>query len=124
MKLGLLTAPFAETPLADVAGWAHQAGFEALEIACWPKTSGATRRYAGKVADIADATGRDARALVSGILAIDTIFDPGLAANPAFRAAVTSALGELLSDDPMAAIRHSLEQDEIARLKRSKQSAL
>ena len=47
MKLGLLTAPFAETPLADVAAWASSAGFEALEIACWPKTSGATRRYAG-----------------------------------------------------------------------------
>src|SRR5436190_17977056 len=47
MKLGMLTAPFAETPLGEVAGWASAAGFEALEIACWPKTSGATRRYAG-----------------------------------------------------------------------------
>ncbi|TGW06822.1 sugar phosphate isomerase/epimerase, partial [Mesorhizobium sp. M2D.F.Ca.ET.145.01.1.1] len=47
MKLGLLTAPFAETPLGEVAGWASSVGFEALEIACWPKTSGATRRYAG-----------------------------------------------------------------------------
>lgn len=47
MKLGLLTAPFAATPLAEVADWANAAGFEALEIACWPKTSGATRRYAG-----------------------------------------------------------------------------
>ena len=47
MKLGLLTAPFAETPLGEVADWANAAGFEALEIACWPKTSGATRRYAG-----------------------------------------------------------------------------
>ncbi|TGQ75798.1 sugar phosphate isomerase/epimerase, partial [Mesorhizobium sp. M2D.F.Ca.ET.206.01.1.1] len=45
--LGLLTAPFAETPLGEVAGWASSVGFEALEIACWPKTSGATRRYAG-----------------------------------------------------------------------------
>ncbi|OBQ70960.1 mannitol dehydrogenase family protein [Mesorhizobium erdmanii] len=80
--------------------------------------------YAGKVAGIADATGRDAPALASAILAIDTIFDPGLAANQTFRAAVISALGELLSDDPMAAVQHSLEQDEIARLKRSKQSAL
>jgi fructuronate reductase len=77
--------------------------------------------YAGKVAEIADATGRDAPALASAILAIDTIFDPGIAANAAFRAAVTSALGELLSDDPMAAVRHSLEHDEAARLKRSKQ---
>jgi len=47
MKLGLLTAPFAETPLGEVADWASSAGFEALEIACWPKSSGSSRRYAG-----------------------------------------------------------------------------
>ncbi|SJM31710.1 sugar phosphate isomerase/epimerase family protein [Mesorhizobium delmotii] len=47
MELGLLTAPFADTPLGEVADWASSAGFEALEIACWPKSSGAARRYAG-----------------------------------------------------------------------------
>lgn len=47
MKLGLLTAPFPDTPLAEVAAWAAGAGFETLEIACWPRTSGPTRRYAG-----------------------------------------------------------------------------
>lgn len=47
MKLGILTAPFPDTPLNEVAQWAKASGFEALEIACWPKTSGPTRRYAG-----------------------------------------------------------------------------
>lgn len=47
MKLGFLTAPFAETPLMDVADWAVGAGFEVLEIACWPRVSGPSRRYAG-----------------------------------------------------------------------------
>jgi sugar phosphate isomerase/epimerase len=47
MKLGFLTAPFREAPLMEVADWAAGAGFEVLEIACWPPTSGATRRYAG-----------------------------------------------------------------------------
>jgi sugar phosphate isomerase/epimerase len=47
MKLGFLTAPFPETPLTDVADWAASAGFEVLEIACWPRTTGPTRRYAG-----------------------------------------------------------------------------
>ena len=47
MKLGILTAPFPETPLSEVAQWASTCGFEALEIACWPRSSGATRRYAG-----------------------------------------------------------------------------
>ena len=47
MKLGLLTAPFPETDLMDVADWAASAGLEALEIACWPAGDGAARRYAG-----------------------------------------------------------------------------
>ena len=47
MKLGFLTAPFPETPLMEVADWAASAGFEVLEIACWPRATGETRRYAG-----------------------------------------------------------------------------
>jgi sugar phosphate isomerase/epimerase len=47
MKLGLLTAPFPDTSLTEVAEWASSVGFEALEIACWPRSSGPTRRYAG-----------------------------------------------------------------------------
>ena len=47
MKLGLLTAPFPETPLTEVAAWSAANGFESLEIACWPRTAGTTRRYAG-----------------------------------------------------------------------------
>ena len=47
MKLGFLTAPFPETPLMEVADWAASSGFEVLEIACWPPSSGAARRYAG-----------------------------------------------------------------------------
>ena len=47
MKLGILTAPFPEMPLPAVAAWASSVGFEALEIACWPRSSGSSRRYAG-----------------------------------------------------------------------------
>ena len=47
MRLGLLTAPFPETPLADVVDWTAANGFESIEIACWPRSSGPTRRYAG-----------------------------------------------------------------------------
>ena len=47
MKLGLLTAPFPETPLADVADWTAANGFESIEIACWPRSTGPSRRYAG-----------------------------------------------------------------------------
>ena len=45
MRLGFLTAPFPETPLMDVADWAAGAGFEVLEIACWPRSDGPTRRF-------------------------------------------------------------------------------
>ena len=47
MKLGILTAPFADTDLLDVADWAAGSGFSALEVACWPAAGGETRRYAG-----------------------------------------------------------------------------
>ena len=47
MKLGLLTAPFADTGLMEVADWAGANGLGCLEIACWPASSGETRRYAG-----------------------------------------------------------------------------
>lgn len=47
MKLGLLTAPFPDADLMGVADWAAPAGFEVLEVACWPKAGGEARRYAG-----------------------------------------------------------------------------
>ena len=47
MKLGLLTAAFPDLTLEQVAQWAHENGFQALEIACWPSGRGERRRYAG-----------------------------------------------------------------------------
>jgi sugar phosphate isomerase/epimerase len=47
MKLGLLTAPFPDTPLTEVVDWTAANGFESIEIACWPRSQGPARRYAG-----------------------------------------------------------------------------
>jgi sugar phosphate isomerase/epimerase len=47
MKLGLLTAALGELTLEQVAEWASGNGYAALEIACWPASAGAARRYAG-----------------------------------------------------------------------------
>ncbi|MCY4460965.1 MAG: sugar phosphate isomerase/epimerase [Albidovulum sp.] len=47
MQLGILTAPFPNSDLMDVADWAVSENFSALEIACWPVSAGETRRYAG-----------------------------------------------------------------------------
>lgn len=47
MKLGLLTAPFPETSLNEVADWSAANGFSMLEVCCWPAATGETRRYGG-----------------------------------------------------------------------------
>jgi len=47
MKLGLLTAPFEDTDLMDVADWTAANGMSALEVACWPASGAEKRRYAG-----------------------------------------------------------------------------
>ena len=63
MKLGFLTAPFPDTPIDEVAGWAGANGFDSLEIACWPPSKGATRRYAGTshidVTDLSESRARE-----------------------------------------------------------------
>lgn len=62
--------------------------------------------YAGRVAAIADRVGHDAKALAAEILAIDTIFDPELAASAAFSAEIVRGIDGLLADDPMAYVRN------------------
>jgi len=47
VKLGFLTAAFPDQSLEQVARWAHEEGFEALEVACWPSGGSENRRYAG-----------------------------------------------------------------------------
>jgi len=64
MKLGLLTAAFPSLSLEDVARWARDNGFDALEIACWPSAGGERRRYAGVAhVDVEDFDPRAVRAL-------------------------------------------------------------
>ena len=47
MKLGLLTAPFPETPLEEVADWAAAKGSTMLEVCCLASGEGDARRYGG-----------------------------------------------------------------------------
>ncbi len=46
MKLGFLTAALPDSSLEQAAKWGAESGFQAIEIACWPREK-ATRRYAG-----------------------------------------------------------------------------
>ncbi|MBB5750991.1 sugar phosphate isomerase/epimerase family protein [Prosthecomicrobium pneumaticum] len=99
MKLGILTAPFPDAPLADVADWASAAGFETLEIACWPRAAGPTRRYAGTshidVATLSETEGREiVAALADKGLSISGLgyYPNPLHPDPAHRAAVIDHL--------------------------------
>ena len=68
MRLGLLTAPFPNTPLMEVADWTAANGFESIEIACWPVAAGPTRRYAGTShIDVANLSKAQATELVEEI---------------------------------------------------------
>src|ERR1700687_2764067 len=68
MKLGLLPAAFPSLTLGEVAAWAADNGFEALEIACWPAAGAERRRYAGvshiDVGALDDAAARKVRELL------------------------------------------------------------
>ena len=68
MKLGLLTAAFPDATLDEIADWAAANGFEALEVACWPASEGAVRRYAGVChIDVERLDDDGARELVAGL---------------------------------------------------------
>lgn len=61
MKLGFFTAAFPAYSLEMAAKWGAENGFEAIEIACWPKGK-ADRRYAGVTTiDVVDFTAQDAQ---------------------------------------------------------------
>lgn len=69
MKLGLLTVPFENAGLADVAAWSAQNRFSALEVACWPDTGGDKRRYAGTSHINVDELSAERASEINGMLA-------------------------------------------------------
>jgi sugar phosphate isomerase/epimerase len=104
VKLGLLTAPFPEVPLLAVADWASSVGFEALEIACWPRSAGATRRYAGTshidVANLAAAAAKEiAAAIAERNLSISALgyYPNPLHPDPAHRQTVIDHLKKVIT---------------------------
>jgi sugar phosphate isomerase/epimerase len=104
MRLGLLTAPFPQTPLMEVADWAAANGFESLEIACWPPTTGPTRRYAGTThIDVTATSATRGREIVDEIagkgLAISGLgyYPNPLHPDPAHRAMVIRHLEQVIT---------------------------
>lgn len=82
MKLGLLTAPFPDTDLMEVADWTASAGMSALEIACWPASGGEARRYAGTSHIDVDGLTKDQGQAIAGALAEKGIQISGLGYYP------------------------------------------
>lgn len=112
MQLGILTAPFTDTSLSDVADWAAGAGFQALEIACWPAAGGEKRRYAGTahlpVEDMTRARGTE----IMGMLAAKGLSVSGLGYYPnplhpeaAHREAVTGHLKRVITSAGMMGVK-------------------
>jgi sugar phosphate isomerase/epimerase len=69
VKLGFLTSAFPQSNLEQVAAWGAEAGFRAIEIACWPVEK-AARRYAGvthiDVSALDQAKAKDVHKLLDG----------------------------------------------------------
>ena len=112
MKLGLLTAPFADAKLTQVADWSAAAGFEALEIACWPSVGGETRRYAGTChIAVEDMTPAKASEIMGEIaakgLAVSGLgyYPNPLHADAAHRDAVTLHLGKVITAAGMMGVK-------------------
>jgi sugar phosphate isomerase/epimerase len=103
MKLGLMTAALGGMELDALAEWAAAERFQTLEIACWPKVTGDSRRYAGVThidVDALDAAGAaaihnqlDGRGLeISSLAYYPNNLDP----DPAVRAAVNDHLRKVI----------------------------
>ena len=112
MQLGILTAPFADTPLEGVADWAASAGFQTLEIACWPASGAEKRRYAGTahlpVEDMTPSRGADIMAMLAakGLSVSGLGYYPNpLHADAAHREAVTGHLMRVITAVGMMGVR-------------------
>lgn len=111
MKLGILTAPFPDTPLLDVAAWAQSAGFEALEVACWPRSSGPSRRYAGTshidVAALSAGAANEIKAALAEknvVISALGYYPNPLHPDPAHREAVISHLKTVIAAAPLLGV--------------------
>lgn len=94
MRLGFLTACMPERPLEDVARWAGEHGYEALELAAWPTVARGSRPFVAShvAADAFDAreAERVQRALADNGLALSALayYDNNLHPDPGERGAI------------------------------------
>jgi sugar phosphate isomerase/epimerase len=111
VKLGFITVPFGHWSLEQVADWAAGAGFQALEVACWPLESGDTRRYAGvthiDVATLDDEKAAETRSMLDGKgIAVSALgyYPNPLHPDPQHREAVVGHLLRVIDAAPLLGV--------------------
>jgi len=104
VQLGLLTAPFADRTLVEVADWAAGNGFSMLEVCAWPAASGEQRRYGGICHLDVDDLSATRASEITGELAERGVTISGLGyypnplhPDPAHRAAVRAHLEQVIT---------------------------
>ncbi|MHB1430510.1 MAG: sugar phosphate isomerase/epimerase family protein [Streptosporangiaceae bacterium] len=94
MKLGFLTACLPDLELAEIAGWAAEQGYQALEVAAWPKLGDrpftATHVDAATLSEDGAAEVRDLFARHDLVLSSLAYYDNNLHPDPDERAAINS----------------------------------
>jgi len=97
VKLGFLTACLKELSLEELVEWAKERGFEALEVACWPRVSG--RDYFASHIDVANLKAGEVKELFKNNgLEISSLayYDNNLAPDPSAREAKHNHLKKVI----------------------------
>jgi len=131
MKLGFLTACLPALDLAQIAQWATEQGYEALEVAAWPKQG--DRPFTATHLDVDDFTAADAdgvrKLFARHDLTLSSIayYDNNLHPEPAEREAINNhvlacidaaallgcpSVGTFVGRDPHATVAENLAQAE------------
>ena len=109
MKIGFLTGCLKNMPLFEKAEFAHAAGFEALEISCWPEQN--DRDYSGNDIDVANLTPEKAKEISDKMQALEleisslAYYDNTLSANPEERAAVNAHIHKVIDAAQMLGVK-------------------
>lgn len=109
MKIGFLTGCLGDMPLLEKAQFAHETGFRALEISCWPRVN--SRDYSSSDIDVATLTQEEADRLMEALKSLDlevsslAYYDNNLSADPAERKAVNEHTKKVIDAAAMMGVK-------------------
>lgn len=109
MKIGFLTGCLGDMPLLEKAQFAHETGFRALEISCWPRVN--SRDYSSSDIDVATLTQEEADRLMEALKSLDlevsslAYYDNNLSADPAERKAVNEHTKKVIDAASMMGVK-------------------